>query len=481
MAKKPVTKLNALHHIGYGAGDAGGVLMLVLIGYLERFSRNILGIDPLIYAGILVVWNVWDAINDPLVGTFMDFSFAKAKDKSNKFRPWILRSIPILAVGLISLFTLPTLFDGLLCIVVLFVSKIIFELGYTIMNIGMGSLLGVMATNDAERASLSSARGFGSTVGGMIGMMAIPQVLKALGTTAIGYGVTAIVAVVLGCALVFIHYFFTVERNAAAQVAVKSEAEKEAEKIKITDILNVFKVNRPYLALCVHSICICFVQGVAQGAAQYMYIDILGDIGLQTFASVISMPVMFGGLIVAPILAKKWDLVAIIRTCILVGCILLGTCFIYAMAVPVMNPWIYIIWSGVGTGLTTLSVQLQWGLVGESIDYNEYLTGKRSEGSIYGVFSLTRRIGQTLSGSLAVLMLGWFGYIAHAEDVVVTQPETAITGIKLMCILIPAVIAMGSWAAFRFIWDITPEKREKMAAWKAERAAKAEAAKVDAE
>ena len=420
-----------------------------------------------------MIWNVWDAINDPLVGTFMDIRFSKAKNKTNKFRPWILRSIPILAIGMGSLFFLPTLFDGLLCMVVLFISKIVFELGYTIMNIGMGSLLGVMATNDAERASLSSARGFGSTVGGMIGMMAIPQVLKALGTNAVGYAVTAVVAVVLGCGLVFIHYFFTVERNAAAQVAVKTEAEKEAEKIKVTDILNVFKVNRPYLALCVHSICICFVQGVAQGAAQYMYIDILGDIGLQTFASVISMPVMFGGLIVAPILAKKIDLVTIIRTCILVGCILLVGCFAYAIAVDVMNPWIYMAWSGIGTGLVTLSVQLQWGLVGESIDYNEYLTGKRSEGSIYGVFSLTRRIGQTLSASLAVLMITWFGYIPHDPEVPFDQPESAILGIKLMCILIPAVIGMGSWIAFRFIWNINAEKRAKMAAWKAERAAKA--------
>ena len=471
--KKPVTKLNAMHHIGYGAGDAGGVLMLMVISYLERFSRNILGINPAVYAAILIVWNVWDAINDPLVGTFMDFSFSKAKNKTNKFRPWILRSIPILAIGMGSLFFLPTLFDGLLCIVVLFISKIVFELGYTIMNIGMGSLLGVMATNDAERASLSSARGFGSTVGGMIGMMAIPQVLAALGTNAVGYAVTAVVAVVLGCSLVFVHYFFTVERNAAAQLAVKSEEEKEAEKIKITDILNVFKVNRPYLALCVHSICICFVQGVAQGASQYMYIDILGNIGLQSFASVISMPVMFGGLIVAPILAKKIDLVTIIRTCILVGCILLGGCFVYAVTAGTMNPWIYMIWSGVGTGLVTLSVQLQWGLVGESIDYNEYLTGKRSEGSIYGVFSLTRRIGQTLSASLAVLMITWFGYIAHDPEVPTVQPDSAILGIKLMCILIPAIIGMGSWLAFRFIWDINAEKRAKMAAWKAERAAKA--------
>ena len=407
--RTPSAKLGVKHHIGYGAADAGGVLMLMVISYLERFSRNILGIDPLIYAGILVVWNVWDAINDPLVGTFMDFAFAKAKNKANKFRPWILRSIPVLVIGMVSMMTLPTLFDGLLCIVVLFVSKIVFELGYTIMNIGMGSLLGVMATNDAERASLASARGFGSTVGGVIGMMVLPQILSNLGETKLGYAVTGIAAAALGAVLVFMHYAWTEERNAAAQIAVKTEEEKEKEKIKITDILQVFKVNRPYVALCIHSICICFVQGIAQGASNYMYADVLGDIGLATIAGAISMPVMFAGLIVAPILAKKIDFVVIIRSAILIGCILLGTCFIYAISVETMNAWIYMAWSGIGTGLVTLSVQLQWGLVGESIDYNEYLTGKRSEGSIYGVFSLTRRVGQTLSGSLAVLMLSWFG------------------------------------------------------------------------
>ena len=468
--KAPVTKLTAKHLIGYGAGDAGGVCMLIVISYLERFSRNILGINPAIYAAILVVWNVWDAINDPLVGTFMDFAFSKAKPGSDKFRPWILRSIPILFIGMGSLMFLPTLFDGLLCIVVLFVSKIVFELGYTIMNIGMGSLLGVMATNDAERASLSSARGFGSTVGGIIGMVALPQVLAILGETKVGYAAAAIAAVVLGCGLVFIHYAFTVERNAAAQVAVKSEEEKEAEKIKVTDILNVFKVNRSYLALCVHSICICFVQGIAQGASSYMYADVLGAIGLSSLATVVGMPVMFGGLILAPILAKKYDFVVIIRTMILVGCIMLGGLFAYAMMVETMNAILYIVWSGIGTGLITLSVQLQWGLVGESIDYNEYLTGKRSEGAIYGTFSLTRRIGNTLAASLAVLMISWFGYIQGAGT---AQPASAIFGIKAMCILFPAIIAMGSWAAFRFIWDINKEKRAAMAAWKAERAAKA--------
>jgi Na+/melibiose symporter-like transporter len=84
-------------------------------------------------------------------------------------------------------------------------------------------------------------------------------------------------------------------------------------------------------------------------------------------------------------------------------------------------------------------------------------------------------VGQTLSGSLAVLMLSWFGYISHTEEEIVTQPDSAILGIKLMCILIPAIIAMGSWVAFRFVWNINAEKRAAVAAWKAERAGDVEA------
>lgn len=471
MKKTPSAKLTFRHHLGYGAGDAGGVVMLVAIGQMNRYIQNVLGVEPGVLATMLLIWNIWDAMNDPMVGTFLDVSFAKSKNKTDKFRPWILRSIPILAFGLIAFFSVPNMFQGILRVVALFVLKIVFELGYTIMNIGMGSLLGVMATNDGERASLSSARGFGSTVGGMVGSMSIPVILQVLGETTFGYAVAGISAAVLGCVLVFIHYSWTEERNIVAQNTVQTEEEKEAQKVKPTDILNVFKVNRPYLALCLHSICICMVQGISQGASTYMYADVLGAIGLASLASIGSFVMMFGGLSIAPILAKKIDLVVIIRTCLLVGIIMLFGLFAYATLTP-MNPMIYIVVSSIAVGLITLSVQMQWGLVGEAIDYNEYLTGKRSEGAIYGTFSLTRRIGQTLSASLAVLMIDWFGYVQGAGA---DQPDSAIMGIKMMCILIPAVVSLGSWASFKFIWNIDAKEREKVAAWKAERAAEAEA------
>ena len=108
IAKKPSEKLTVKHIIGYGCGDAGGVCGLYLVsGYMSRFLQVNLQVNAGILATMLLIWNIWDAVNDPLMGTIMDMCFAKAKPGQDKFRPWILASIPILVVGIVSFFVVP--------------------------------------------------------------------------------------------------------------------------------------------------------------------------------------------------------------------------------------------------------------------------------------------------------------------------------------------------------------------------------------
>ena len=127
-----------------------------------------------------------------------------------------------------------------------------------------------------------------------------------------------------------------------------------------------------------------------------------------------------------------------------------------------VNPLLHGVLLGIGTGMSMVSVQMQWGLVGEAIDYNEYVTGKRTEGSIYGTFNLSRRIGQTIGQGFALYALGWIGYQGTAE----VQTAGTIFGLKIICVLVPALFILGSWAAFKYVWNITPEVRAKIAAWK---------------
>lgn len=457
MAKtKTPSGLSMKHKIGYACGDLGGCMTFALMGSIvTRYYMNVLQVNTVVLATMLLVWNVWDAVNDPLMGALMDKVFAKHHGQGGKFRPWLLRSAPCVAITFIIFFTVPTYFKGVTMLVVLFFCKILYEGFYTMFNIPMGSMLSAMADTDGERAALSSARGFGSMIGNIIPMIIMPQLLAKFGDTSKAFGIGATLCAIVGFVFCMLHYAWTEERHVSVAPSESNDS------VKLTDILNVFRVNRPFLALCIHGICICTMQYVSSTLGTYMYGDVLGNIGMMSMASAVSMPLGILALIITPKIADKVGLERMIRICLLTASAIYFVLF-GALMVASVPAIAYMLISSIALGLASVSIYMQWGLVGEAIDYNEMITGKRTEGSIYGTFNLTRRIGQTVGNSAAVLALGWIGYQAGAA----TQTAGTLTGIKALVVLIPAIFILGSWIAFRFVWNITPDVRAKMAAFK---------------
>ena len=193
-----------------------------------------------------------------------------------------------------------------------------------------------------------------------------------------------------------------------------------------------------------------------------MYIAVYHDLTYQSIGSALSMPFMIGSMIAVPFMCTKLGLEKLIRVSLLIGGGICAALFAMHMVMEV-NPLVHGVILGIGSGMAMVSIQMQWGLVGEAIDYNEMITGKRTEGSIYGTFNLSRRVGQTIGNSAAVFMLGVIGYNANLP----VQAPVTVVGIKILCVLVPAVFILGSWAAFKFLWKITPETRAQIAAFKA--------------
>lgn len=453
MEKRPKTGLTKKHWFGYMCGDWGGCMTFTLMASIySMFCTNALGVNMNLLGTLVVVWTIWDAVNDPLMGTLMDRAFVKKQDPRGKFRPWLLRATPLLAVTAIAMWTVPTFFEGISLIVVLFATKILYEAAYTMYNIPMGSLLSAMSTNDVERASLSSARGAGSGFGNAIPGIVAPLIIAAFGereTT--GYMIVGVGCAVVGFIVCLFHYAMTEERTV---VSTKTAA----EDIKVTDILTVLSKNRPFVALCIHGICNCTMQYGSITLGMYMYSAVYHDVTYQSISSILSAPFMVGAMVAVPFLCKKYDLQKLIRFSLLIGGAFCAALFAMHMVMDV-HPLIHGVMLGVGTGFSMVSVQMQWGLVGEAIDYNEFVTGKRTEGSIYGTFNLARRIGQTIGQGVALYALGWIGYQGTAA----VQTAGTIFGMKVLCVLLPAIFILGSWAAFKFVWNITPEMRAKMA------------------
>jgi len=464
----PKNSLRWKHKFGYGLGDAGGCMTFALMGSsFPMYCTDALHIDTTLLGILLIIWNVWDFINDPMMGALMDRSFARNRNPRGKFRPWLLRSAPLVCITFIALWSVPQFFDGLALVGALFTLKLLYEASYTMFNIPMGSLLSAMSDNDSERASLSSARGIGSAVGNMLPMVIMPQLIKMYGeTNAAGYAIGAIICAVIGFVMCLSHYFMTEERNIStvqpADTAL-TEEEKEAQKVKMSDIFRVFMVNRPFVALCIHGVFICMMQYVSNTLSNYMYSDVLGDLAIASYATIASAPFMLVIFVFGSKFAKKFGLEKMIRTCLLIGSALYISLFALHL-ITTVNPWVHVIWSGVAMGLASISIYMQWGLVGEAIDYNEMITGKRTEGSIFGTFNLSRRVGQTIGNSAAIMMLGWFGYNADLA----VQSDLTIFGIKLLCVLLPGIFALGSWCAFRFLWNMDSETRAKLNTFKTE-------------
>ena len=450
---KASSALTMKHKIGYGLGDAGGCMTFALMGStFAMYCTDALKVDTSLLATLLVIWNIWDFVNDPLMGAFMDKIFAKKHNPKGKFRPWILRSSPLICVSFIALWSVPSLFEGLSLICVLFGLKIIYEGTYTMFNIPMGSLLSAMADNDKERATLSSARGFGSAVGNAVPVMLMPMLIEKYGqTNSTGYALGAAICAVIGFVMCLGHYAFTEERT-----ALPTE-NSEQQNIKVTDILNVFRVNKPFLALCIHGLCICTMQYVNNTITNYMFSAVYDDLKLVTYGSIVSAPFMTVTLLAGPYFAKKFGLERFIRFGLLIGAVMYIGLFGLHMVTDV-NPYVHMILSNCAMGLASMSIYMQWGLVSEAIDYNEMITGKRTEGSIYGTFNLSRRVGQTIGNSATVLMLGWTGYNADLA----VQSTATVSGIKIIAVLIPGIFVMGSWAAFRFLWSMDTETRRKI-------------------
>ena len=107
-----VRKFSGKDEIGYLFGDmAGSFVNLFVDAYFLTFCTYALGISATWMAGLFLFARLWDAINDPIIGTFPDrWHLGKGKDK---FTPWIkLFMIPLALSGVLCFFKVP--FEGVL-------------------------------------------------------------------------------------------------------------------------------------------------------------------------------------------------------------------------------------------------------------------------------------------------------------------------------------------------------------------------------
>ena len=160
--------------------------------------------------------------------------------------------------------------------------------------------------------------------------------------------------------------------------------------------------NRAFMGVALASFAMMAGMLTVNTLNVYLFKDYFKAPNLTAFGGMVGMlasfvVIPFAGTIVKKIGKKETAVLgAIIPTVIYVG----------MLFIPNLTALLYIVLSfvaGLGSGLINTII---WALVGDAIDYQEYITGERNEGTVYSSYSLARKLAQAISGGI--------GYVATA-------------------------------------------------------------------
>ncbi|MEN6621003.1 MAG: MFS transporter [Smithella sp.] len=138
---------------------------------------------------------------------------------------------------------------------------------------------------------------------------------------------------------------------------------------------------------------------------------------------------------------------------------LLGAIVIYflMLILPIKNPMIWIVLLVLANVFSFGSILIGWALVADVIDYSEYKTGRREEGSIYATYSFVRKVGQGVGQAIIPVLIALF-----IPGLVMKDPSTwsmeYATSIKSMTALFPLIGTIIMFIGFQFIYNLDNKK-----------------------
>jgi glucuronide carrier protein len=421
--------------VGYACGDAANNLAFSMSSmFLLIYYTDVVGISAAAVGTLFLVVRFWDAFADVFAGRLVD----KTSTRWGKFRPFILfGSLPLLLLS-VAVFSVPGgLSDGGV-LVYAYVSYAVLGLAYSIVNIPYGSMATAMTQRSEERAKLATFRVFGSNLTILMLALVVAPQIKGSDDLQRSLTITTLVFVVVGFAL----YLFTF-------LTAKEQVERDVPKVSVRETVDTVKQNRPLLMLCLSSLAFLTGMFALQTVAIYYARDVLGNANYYIVISLVQTAGTFLAAAFVPLVVRT---IGKKRGYLTLGAVAIAAGIALALA-PASTPIVAFgcfFFLGIGMGGVNT---LMWALEADTVEYGEWKTGVRTEGTTYALFSFTRKMGQAVGGAAAAYTIGFGGYVAQSA----TQPDSAVTAIKIAAGVVPAVV-IGIALAIMFAYPLTESR-----------------------
>ena len=498
-------KFGIMDKLAYAAGDFGCNMSFALKSTVQTFWLVYMYMEIGLLSALVLVTQIWDAINDPLIGSLIDND--KRKYKMGKFKTYIfIGACGLLVAGALVFLPLPeairmsqSTFHVVLKSTIFILAYVVWDAFYTVANVPYGSMLSLVSEDKGEQAQLSTWRSIGSMIGNMVPGMILPFIIwKSINYDGSGIipgiegafhnnptngkpyeigdqminpltlekvqeliGKNAFLAALIMGVLGFVAFMFMIKKITIRADENTVKTSEGGEKVNIVKSFGKFMKNRPAVGVTLAAMGMFLGMQSATTANTIMFATYFGKAELSGVVMIIGfLPMVFFIPFIKKIVdrfGKKEASVMGTLVSLLGGAVMMifplasdsGTALIVYM--------IGLVFFGIGMGVYTC---VSWAMMGDAIDYNEWKFGTREDGTVYALHSFFRKLAQGIGPTIALALMGVLGYVSE-KGVAGQSAQTAHN----MCWLVAGLYlfsAVIQFVGLAFIYNIDKKTLEKM-------------------
>ena len=445
-----------------GRGAQGMSTSMTASKYVNFFITDVLGLETQHAARIRLFCGIFDAVNDPVMGVLVD----KTRTPYGKMRPYIRYAPWFVSFFMLLFFVGGGALSYWMKLALAVFAFVGLDVTYTAFDVPMGALAFSMTPNGTERTKLYGVASIGRAILG-----AIPTALVAFAKWLPYFkehlDKAYLVAAVLSAVLIIILTRFTFKNTV-------ERMEHHEETPSLAECLMLLFTNLPLMMLVIGNLLFVIIK-VSEQASFYFAYDSLFNAKYNGFLDIAKAPGSFLAGIFVPVIVQKFgarlDSKRFYQICCVLGVAVNG---LFALCThngilnkPENAP--VSLFTGVlviaFTLLATFPIEfknlMQKEMEAETVDYVEWRSGKRVEGTMLSIMSFTGKLEGTLSSYICLRLLSLTKYVEHTVDESTVQNLPTRRALFLMTTVFPAVGFLLMLIPIAF-YNITGESHRRM-------------------
>lgn len=453
-------RLPLLTRLVYGSGDwsiaSFGTLRQI---FYAIFLTDVVGLDARLASLAALVGIIWDALNDPIVGTLSD----RIQTRWGRRRPFLLFFTIPFGLCFMLLWWAPPWESQIARMLTVMLAFMISDTFQTLVVVPFYAMMPDIAPDYDQRTSLAGYRMVFNLLASLATAVSAPMIVKAglsSGWT-LQQGYLAVSALFGGLAILpFMTIFFVVREK--TRLPHKQEAQPPFFTIARTAWRNkpfrfataLYMLNWITFDLVALMLPFYLTYWIANGNL-IASVPLFGDtialesvvLGLLLITAVVAVPLWTW-------LANRLDK----RNAYMIGMSfwVVVQLFIFSLQPGEINQ-IIVLSVLAGLSVSTAHV-LPDAIFPDVIEWDELRTGQRHEGIYYGVKNFVRKLTGALATFLALQALGWFGYQSPPSGVTTfVQSPATLGAIRFMTGPVGALLLVSA-VVVAWFYPLTRER-----------------------